>query len=589
MIRTPPATAAVLLALLAILAAFLPLVAGPYAVKLATRILATAIFVLSLDLLVGVTGLVSFGHAAFFGIGAYAVWFVSPADDGANPFLALGAGIGLAALAALIIGLFAVRTRGFYFIMVTLAASQMLFALFHDTRIAGGSDGASITVKPYLAIGSTTLIDFQSRAALFWCALGLLVALYLAAVWLVKTPFGRGLQGIRANESRMGALGFNVYWYKLAAFVIAGAVAGLAGALFASIDGFVPPEVLAWKQSGLAIMMLVLGGVGTLYGSVFGAIAFALIEEALKSADLVSAVIAGHWPIPMGLILIAATLGAPKGLAGLLPKRRAPPPALPATPPARKPAVTRHLSVNGIAKRFGGLVAVDQVTLAFEPNRVHAVIGPNGAGKTTFTNLLSGALPASTGQVWLDDEDFTPLKAHARARRGIGRSFQRTNVFLAFSVYENCLLAAQARRPQLRLTTRAGEEDEAVAFALGATGLGTAADRIAGELSHGEQRQLEIAMLIASGAKILLLDEPLAGMGAEETKRVMALLRDLTLDHTIIVIEHDLDAVFSTADTISVLVYGRLLAHGAPDQIRRDPAVREAYLGNFGMAGRAAQ
>ena len=151
----------------------LPFVAGPYGVKLATRILATAIFILSLDLLIGVTGLVSFGHAAFFGLGAYAVWFVSPADDGANLLAALGAGAGLAAAAAAIVGAFAVRTRGFYFIMVTLAASQMLFAVFHDTRIAGGSDGASIAVKPYLAVGGATLLDFQDRASLFWMRAGL--------------------------------------------------------------------------------------------------------------------------------------------------------------------------------------------------------------------------------------------------------------------------------------------------------------------------------------------------------------------------------------------------------------------------------
>lgn len=585
MIRLPSATVLALLGVLGLAFAALPWMAGPYEVKFATRVLATAIFVLGLDLLIGVTGLVSFGHAAWFGLGAYAVWFVTPPDyEAANLALALLAAVALAGAVAAVVGAFAVRTRAFYFIMVTLAASQMIFALFHDTRIAGGSDGASIDVKPALDVAGRTVLDFSNRDTLLWFALAALAASWLFVTALARSRFGRVLQGLKANETRMNALGFDGARYKWASFVIAAMVAGLGGALYASIDGFVPPEVLGWRESGLAIMMVVLGGVGSLWGAIVGALVYALAEEILKSPNLVGATISDHWPIAMGLFLIAAVLGAPKGLAGWLPQRAAAPWTPPAAPPETEVASVRptgrppRLEVDGLRRSFGGLTAVDGVSVAFEPGRIHAVIGPNGAGKTTFTNLLSGALPVSAGTIRLDGVDVTGLAAPARARRGIGRSFQRTNVLLGFTVAENCAVAAQARG--LAGASRE-EEAAAVARALAATDLVDRADRTASSLSHGEQRQLEIAMLIASGARLLLLDEPLAGTGPEETARVTALLRELARDHTILIVEHDMDAVFACADTVSVLVGGRLLAHGLPDEIRRDAAVREAYLGRF--------
>lgn len=249
------------------------------------------------------------------------------------------------------------------------------------------------------------------------------------------------------------------------------------------------------------------------------------------------------------------------------------------------------LETQALSRNFGALRAVQNIDFKLEAGARHALIGPNGAGKTTFINLLSGATPPSAGRVKIDDLDVTGWPAHRIARHGLGRSFQRTNIFGSFTVTENCALAAQARAPSpLRLIDAIyrRRDEAAMAHALAVVGLADRAGAIASQLSNGEQRQLEIAMLLASGADLIILDEPLAGMGLEETQRVVALLRNLATDHTIILVEHDMDAVFAAADTLTVLVQGRLLAHGAPAEIRSNEAVLEAYLGGPAKPGAAA-
>jgi branched-chain amino acid transport system ATP-binding protein len=215
--------------------------------------------------------------------------------------------------------------------------------------------------------------------------------------------------------------------------------------------------------------------------------------------------------------------------------------------------------------------------------QLHAVIGPNGAGKSTLTNLLSGDLPPSSGRVLLRGEDITGLPAHLISQRGVGRSYQKTNIFLPFTVFENCRLAAQSRlATSMRFIRRASayrEVNAAAGAALAAAGLEVRADVAAASLSHGEQRQLEIAMTLATRPSVLLLDEPLAGMGAEESASMVALLQGLRASHAIFLIEHDMDAVFSLADTLTVMVNGSVLESGTPEQIRSSPAVQEAYLG----------
>lgn len=239
------------------------------------------------------------------------------------------------------------------------------------------------------------------------------------------------------------------------------------------------------------------------------------------------------------------------------------------------------LATDHLSRHFGGLKAVDDVTLAFRVGELHAVIGPNGAGKSTFVNLLSGELPPTSGRVLLDGADVTHVPSHARVHRGIARSFQRTNIFKDLTARENVRLAAQAVTPgnAFRRTSRALDLVDRADAALKRAGLTGYGHNVAGTLSHGAQRQLEIAMTLATNPKALLLDEPLAGMGQEEGERVATLLKSLATDHAVLLIEHDMDFVFKVADVMTVLVEGRVIASGKPADVRANADVQRAYLG----------
>ena len=242
------------------------------------------------------------------------------------------------------------------------------------------------------------------------------------------------------------------------------------------------------------------------------------------------------------------------------------------------------LRASGLTRRFGGLIAVDQVSLDLHIGEVHAVIGTNGAGKSTLINMLSGELPASSGTITLNGHDIGVWPQPKRARAGIGRSYQRTTIFPSFSVLENCRLSAQAAQPGAwavwQAAQRCAQSTQAARAALEAAGLANEANRLAGLLSHGGQRQLEIAMCLATNPRVLLLDEPLAGMGAEETERMLALLGALKRSHAVLLVEHDMDAVFRIADRITVMVNGTVIASDVPERIRTNPEVRVAYLGD---------
>ena len=292
--------------------ALVPLGAGSFGLDLVTKIMVFAIFALSLELLVGGTGLVCFGQAAFFGIGAYATVLLSPADGPASLLWLLPAAVAAAAVYALAVGALSLRTQGVYFIMVTLAFAQMAYYVVHDTPLGGGTDGIYLTSKPTLG----TLLDLDKPLALYGLTLATLVAVFGFLGLLSRSRFGRALAGIRVNEQRMRATGFATYPYKLAAFTVSGAIAGLAGFLFAVKDGFVNPELMSWHFSGAVLIMVILGGIGHLRGALIGAFAFALLQEFFKSEAIFGS-FAKHWNLGLGLTIIASVALLPRGLVGL--------------------------------------------------------------------------------------------------------------------------------------------------------------------------------------------------------------------------------------------------------------------------------
>lgn len=292
-----------------------PAVAGAYGMDLVVKIMIYAIAALSLELLVGRTGLVCFGQAALFGLGAYATVLLAPADSAASLLWLAPAAIAVAAGYALFMGALSLRTRGVYFIMVTLAFAQMAYYLAHDTPLGGGTDGIYLNLRPQIALGQAVLVDIDQPLAMYYLVLGCLAAVFVLLALIARSPFGHALAGIRINEQRMRAAGFATYPYKLAAFVLSGAIAGLAGVLFAVKDGYVNPEMLSWHLSGAILLMVILGGIGHLRGAVIGAFAFVLLQEFFKD-EAIFGDWAEHWLLGMGLTIILAVALLPRGLIG---------------------------------------------------------------------------------------------------------------------------------------------------------------------------------------------------------------------------------------------------------------------------------
>jgi branched-chain amino acid transport system permease protein len=354
--RTVPAV--LILGVLVLIA--VPFFAPPYYIELGTYAFIAAMLALSLQLLVGCTGLVSLGHAAFYGLAAYTVYLITPEGAGRSMFVTLPAAVLVAGLAALAVGALSLRTRGFFFLMVTLAFGQMVFFLFHDTKLGGGTDGAFLT-RPLISIfdWQLTLTRRQRPMATYYVALTLLVAMYLTLMLILRSLFGRVLEGIRVNEHRMRALGFDTYRYKLAAFVIAGMLAGVAGHMWAMHRGFVNPELIGWHRSAEALLMILLGGLTTLHGPIIGAFAYMGLAELpqvmadwkpmARLFDALGLPAAGAYLQSLterkllieGVVLLLVVILLPKGLSGLrLPRRQRSRPA--ETPPPAKAEAPPH-------------------------------------------------------------------------------------------------------------------------------------------------------------------------------------------------------------------------------------------------------
>ena len=312
----------ILVLVLVVLVALLPMVTTDYYTALVVKIMIYALFALSLQLLVGCTGLVSLGHAAFFGISAYAVTLLSPEYVAGNMLWLVPAAIGCAMVYALVTGALVLRTKGVYFIMVTLAFAQMAYYVFHDTKLGGGSDGIYLYVRPQLRLGDWVLLDISNNYTFYLFTLGCLLFAWAFLAMLMRSRFGAALTGIRVNEQRMRAAGFSTFGYKLTAYVVAAGFGGLAGLLYAAKDGYVNPELMGWEQSGLVLFMVILGGVGRLWGAIIGAVGLILLQEFFQSSAIFGS-FAIHWHLTFGLAIIALVAFMPNGLIGLPEQLRA--------------------------------------------------------------------------------------------------------------------------------------------------------------------------------------------------------------------------------------------------------------------------
>ena len=298
-----------------------PFVGTPFYTEMVTRMMIMAIFAMSLDLLQGVTGLVSLGHAAYFGLAGYALAFLTPQGEAVSLWWTLPVAVLASGVAALVIGFFVVRTHGIYFIMVTMAFAQMVYYVFFDNKALGGSDGLYINFKPSAAIFGWVPFDLDNKRVLYYFTLAALLATYFFLRRLLFSPFGRTLSGIRVNEHRMRAMGYGVFGYKLAAFTLAGALAGLAGYLWGTQTGYINPELMGFHMSAHAIMMVILGGMGNFAGAIVGAFAFEYLLHVFKDLPTIGKINLGkHWQLWMGLFIVLLVTFAPRGILGLVEK-----------------------------------------------------------------------------------------------------------------------------------------------------------------------------------------------------------------------------------------------------------------------------
>ena len=536
---------------------------APFYIGLFARIMIFAIAAVSLDLILGYGGLVSFGHAAYLGIGAYAVGILSYYGI-TNGFVHFATAFFAAAIAALVIGFVSLRTSGVYFIMITWPSARWCISVGIGLNEYRRRRRAEHRAAQRFRRRARSRPPGRSLLLRF----GLLLLFLFLGNRIVQSRFGMVLQGVKSNERRMIALGFPTFRYKLTAFVMAGAVCGIAGALFANLTLFVSPSIMHWTRSGEIMMMVILGGIGSLFGPVFGAAAYLVLESVLSR-------LTEHWQAVLGPMLILVVLFSKTGLSGSLRSRGG--------------AVAEALlETAGLTKRFGGLVATGDVSLAVAPGEIHAVIGPERRRQDDAGRRSSaGELQPDAGTIRFAGADISRLGPARRAALGIARSFQITSIFREFTALDNVALAVQARAGHSFRFWRAARRDArlrdpALRCARRRRACRTRRRCWRRSLSHGEKRALELAMALATGPRLLLLDEPMAGMGPEESAAMVRLLAGLKGRFSIVLVEHDMDAVFALADRITVMVYGRVIATGTPAAIRADPEVRRAYLGEEG-------
>jgi branched-chain amino acid transport system ATP-binding protein/branched-chain amino acid transport system permease protein len=575
-----------------------------FSFDLLQRILDWGLIGLGFDLLFGATGLLSFGQAAFYGTGGFVAAYLLVGHTVNSVGLALLLGTLAAGLFGLLVGWLAVRRIGIYFAMITLAFGEMAYFLENSPLSAytGGENGL-----PGVPVPVVFGVRVTPGLPMYWMLAALFFIGFILARRILHSPFGAVLRAIKENTARAGMTGHSVPAYKLAVFVIAALYAGLAGGLLGVFQSYMPPDAFALDTSGQLVVQTVIGGVGTLVGPLLGATLWLWLRDNLQQVPGIGAL----WKLILGLIFVVLVVALKRGIAGEIRwtfsrRRQAaaaagvpeetseaavmPPTAL-ALPMQAPLVVTRPdapaLRAIGVSKFYGGLHAVEDVSFDVRTGSIHAVIGPNGAGKSTLFKMLKDEIPPTSGEVLLFGRRITGLGPTRTAQLGIGKSNQLNQLFLDLTVTENLRVAALARargtfRPDLwRAANSIAAVERQVAAAVETVGLTHRAGVPVHVLPYGEKRRLEIGIALATGPNVLLLDEPLAGMSPAERVATRALVREIGRSRTLLIVEHDMDAIFELAERITVLYEGRLLADGTPDEIQRNQAVQDAYLGGL--------
>jgi ABC-type branched-subunit amino acid transport system ATPase component/ABC-type branched-subunit amino acid transport system permease subunit len=569
----------------------LPFVLHAIGIALNTGIAAVvlAIAALGLNLCIGYTGLVSFGHSAWFGIGAYAAGLIQLNLFPGQIWLPLLLSMPVTAIVSAVVGAVILRRRGVYFSLLTLALAALTYTVaFRWTAVTGGEDGLG-----GLKRGSFGPFSLDNALAYYILVCAIALGVLYLLIRLVRSPFGHVLVAIRENQLRATFQGYPVERYKLAVFVISAVVTGLAGALLGFQNYLVSAEAVSVPLAGELLAMVVIGGMRNMLGPALGALFFILFRELFS-------IWTSNWLLWFGLIFVGFTMYSPDGLIGIgtkLARRLKPPPEEAAAMSKRRiysglplPSFLRPqrvdgkvLEVQGTSKQFGGIRAVVDAGLSVVAGEIHALIGPNGAGKTTLFNLVSGLYPPDRGAILLNGRDIAGTPPEAICHQGLARSFQITNLFKGLTIYENLRLSIQAQSPGRFDIWRDidsfaqvhAETAELVKF-LGLEGIEAIEG---GELSYGGQRLVDLGIALGSKPQLLLLDEPLAGLAAAERERVSSLVRSIAANIPVLIVEHDIDRVLAFSRTVTVMNQGEVLMSATPEAVRADRKVQEIYTG----------
>ncbi len=583
------------------------------------RIVVWGLFGIGFDILFGFTGLLSFGQSAFYGTGGFVAAYLLTRAGFPYVIPALIIGMIVAAVVGLLIGLLALRRTGIYFAMITVAIAEIFYFVEFNPLSAwtGGENGLPGVPTPSIYLGFTTL-HFTSGWSLYpflaFCYfIGIVIALRI-----VRSPVGVIFTAIRENPLRAAAVGHNVLAYKLTAFVVAAAYAGLAGGLLGVLQAFMPPDAFMFETSGQLIMQTAIGGRGTLFGPLVGAGVWLFLQDFLQSTLGLGAT----WKLVLGVVFVLLVcflrqgiIGGIRDLYGYLmarkrgetdagqveadagasrmqqdsPEARAIRDAAVAAMPSRHQAPSGFtgpiLTAKGLTKHYGGVQANTDIDFTVNHGELRGIIGPNGAGKSTFFKMLTCEVPPTSGTIVFEGQDITGKSVTEVCQLGLTKSYQVNQLFNSLTVRQNLNIAALAElRGKFKLDMLANMEsikglDAQVQHTLELVNLTGRADTPVSSLAYGEKRRLEVGLALASSPSLLLLDEPLAGMSPQEREETVRLLKSISQGRTMIIIDHDMDALFELAERITVLQEGRVLVEGTPDEIKSNAKVQEAYLG----------